>query len=370
MYFGSVKFFKHLIYTIIIGVIILAIASSIFFGIMYLGKLAKCDELETNVGMLESELSAANDKIALDSKKAYVPASPTIDDFYLLMSASGYTATDVMEFFSDNETDELEEFFGDELDRRLDEYLSTLPVGTTDSGTPNTHDTSDYSYIYPDVVVEPPSEYLIEKNTVYLTFDDGPSENTVDILKILDKYDIKATFFVVEAKTERQKEIMRQIVDEGHTIGIHSISHVYNKIYASVESYLEDLCNTYNHIYEVTGVKPNILRFPGGSINNYNRLIYHQIIAEVTRRGFVYYDWNVSGEDATRDATWTTIYNNIVKSIENSSTERAIVLLHDSGDKDLTVTTVEDIIQDVSALGYSFKPLNNNVKPINFSYRD
>ena len=127
---------------------------------------------------------------------------------------------------------------------------------------------------------------------------------------------------------------------------------------------------TYNSIYEATGVKPQIMRFPGGSINNYNRLVYPQIIAEVTRRGFVYYDWNVSGEDATTHATWTSIYNNVLNGINENTSGRAIVLLHDSADKQLTVTTVEDIIKALLADGYSFEALDNTVKPITFSYID
>ena len=87
---------------------------------------------------------------------------------------------------------------------------------------------------------------------------------------------------------EKSQQLMRDIVNAGHTIGIHSISHDYEKIYSSVESYLDDFNETYTCIYNATGVKPQIFRFPGGSINNYNRFTYMQIIAEMTRRGFVY----------------------------------------------------------------------------------
>ena len=83
---------------------------------------------------------------------------------------------------------------------------------------------------------------------------------------------------------------MKAVADAGHTVGVHSISHDYEKVYESVESYLADFNDTYNCIYEATGVKPRFFRFPGGSINNYNRFVYMQIIAEMTRRGFVYFD--------------------------------------------------------------------------------
>ena len=135
-------------------------------------------------------------------------------------------------------------------------------------------------------------------------------------------------------------------------------------------SYLEDLNNTYNCIYSACGVKPDIIRFPGGSINDYNRLIYNQLIAEVTRRGFVYYDWNVSGQDASNSATWTSIYRNILNGIDSNETQRAIILLHDGKGRETTVTTVEDIIIALIDKGYTFEALDNTVRPINFSYTE
>ena len=135
-------------------------------------------------------------------------------------------------------------------------------------------------------------------NAVYLTFDDGPSARTDEILEILDKYGVKATFFVVGANEEGDLERMQKIVAAGHTLAIHSYSHDYKKIYASVEAYLEDFNQMFCQIYEATGVKPQIFRFPGGSVNSYNVGIHQQLIAEMTRRGFVYFDWNVANGDA------------------------------------------------------------------------
>jgi len=128
--------------------------------------------------------------------------------------------------------------------------------------------------------------------------------------------------------------------------------------------------DTYTNIYEATGVEPDIIRFPGGSINSYNSLIYKQLIAEVTRRGFVYYDWNASGEDAAENVTWTSIYNSVLNGISENASGRAIVLLHDSAGKEMTVKTVEDIIIALTNSGYTFAPLDNSVKPITFSYTE
>ena len=93
-------------------------------------------------------------------------------------------------------------------------------------------------------------------------------------------------------------DVYKRQVEEGHTIGIHCNEHDYGKIYASVDSYLEDFQKAYDTVYEVTGVEPVLFRFPGGSINAYNKKVYEDIIEEMTAGGFVYFDWNASLEDA------------------------------------------------------------------------
>ncbi|MGN0609088.1 MAG: polysaccharide deacetylase family protein [Oscillospiraceae bacterium] len=352
MYFGSVKFFKHLIYTVIIGWFAAATFLAVFFGIRF-GLEAKKNKELAAAAEAVTDVSAEDEDL-------------TLEQYYLRMAADGYTTEDILNFIKDNDSTAFDGFAEKYIAGNPDKF--DVNADSADSGSGST--AAEYTLLYPDLYAEAPAEFTEKEKTIYLTFDDGPSENTVDILNILDKYDIKATFFMCGGESERTKELMKMVADKGHTIGIHSISHDYDKVYASVESFLEDMNDTYNSIYEATGVKPQIMRFPGGSINNYNRLVYPQIIAEVTRRGFVYYDWNVSGEDATTHATWTSIYNNVLNGINENTSGRAIVLLHDSADKQLTVTTVEDIIKALLADGYSFEALDNTVKPITFSYVD
>lgn len=350
MYFGSVKFFKHLIYTVIVLFLAAIIGCAVLFGVKY--AIVKKENAEL--------VKAAS------AEEIKTPEKLPLEQYYLLMAADGYTAEDILDFLAENESGKVDSFAERYIAANPDKFaIASDNVGSGAGSTAN-----EYTKLYPDLYAEPAAEFTEKEKTVYLTFDDGPSENTLDILSILEKYDIKATFFMSGGESERSKEIMKAVADAGHAIGIHSISHEYDEIYASVESFLDDMNRTYECVSEGTGVRPQIMRFAGGSINNYNRLIYPQLIAEITRRGFTYYDWNVSGEDATSHATWSSIYNNVLNGIENNSASRAVILLHDSADKQLTVQTVEDIIIALQNDGYSFDKLDNSVKPVTFSYVD
>ena len=205
---------------------------------------------------------------------------------------------------------------------------------------------------------------------VALTFDDGPSARTDEILEILDKYGVKATFFVVGANEEGDLERMQKIVAAGHTLAIHSYSHDYKKIYASVEAYLEDFNQMFCQIYEATGVKPQIFRFPGGSVNSYNVGIHQQLIAEMTRRGFVYFDWNVANGDAvfSKIQPSSTLTANALKGV--GTARRAIILMHDSSAKTTTVEALPAIIEGYLEAGYSFAALTPSTRSVTFSYLD
>ncbi len=224
----------------------------------------------------------------------------------------------------------------------------------------------EYQELYPDMYVTMAEKTKSETDTVYLTFDDGPSGRTAEILDILKKDNIKATFFIIGKEGAREKDLMRRIVAEGHTIGVHTYTHVYGSIYQSVESFLEDFHKTYQLIYETTGVKTDVFRFPGGSINQYSALYYEEIIAEMMRRGFTYYDWNASSGDAHPNATTKSVYLNSVQSSEGK--ERVILLMHDSISKSYTVAALPEIIQYYKTKGYKFERITNDVSPIAFNY--
>lgn len=197
--------------------------------------------------------------------------------------------------------------------------------------------------------------------TMYLTFDDGPSaENTSAVLDILKEHNIKATFFVIGENVRRHPEVARRIVEEGHTIGIHCNRHVYDEIYESVEAYLADFQEAYDAVYEVTGAEVKLFRFPGGSINAYNKEVYEDIIAEMTERGFVYFDWNGSLEDAVSKSTPEQLVRNAVES--TLGRKKVVMLAHDVISN--TVDCLEELIDSFPE--YKMEPLTEEVKPIQF----
>lgn len=200
-----------------------------------------------------------------------------------------------------------------------------------------------------------------ESGICYLTFDDGPSDNTLKILDILDAYGIKATFFVVgTAKTQ----YMPQIVNRGHAIGLHSTTHKYDVIYRDINSYLADIQGISDIVFNSTGVRSNIIRFPGGSSNAVSASYCTGLMTDLTQRmpslGYSYYDWNVSsGDAAAARVPAKTIVNNVLNNARGKSS--ICVLMHDTSAKGTTVEALPDIIEGLDAMGFRFAPLTAEV---------
>ncbi len=228
----------------------------------------------------------------------------------------------------------------------------------------------DYQKMYPDFYVNTPvGATAQDTGTMYLTFDDGPSSNTPLLLSILRSKDVKATFFVVGGDTEKQRQWMRDIVEDGNTLGMHSYTHNYHMIYASVEAFLDDYYKLFTNIKEATGQTPTIFRFPGGSVNSYDYPVYREIVAEMLRRGFVFYDWNLSSGDASSNyMSPKRITANILDHAQESS--RGIVLFHDAPSKDSTVEALAGVIDGLREQGFTFASLTREVRPILFNYTD
>ncbi len=184
---------------------------------------------------------------------------------------------------------------------------------------------------------------------VYLTFDDGPSANTDDILDVLAAYDVKATFFVVGKEEEQFKQDYQRIVEEGHTIGLHSYSHKYEEIYASTDDFLEDFWKESNFIYEITGVRSFCYRFPGGSSTTKMELKFEKYRECLELNDIQYYDWNISSQDASAiPLTKEQIISNVTSDL--SKYETAIILFHDAYGKQSTVDALPEIIEYIQSM--------------------
>lgn len=205
-------------------------------------------------------------------------------------------------------------------------------------------------------------DYYFHPKTMYLTFDDGPSEeNTVKVLDILKERGIQATFFLIGENVRKNPEIARRIVAEGHTIGIHCDVHHYDTLYASADSYLQDFEQAHKTVYEVTGVDTKLFRFPGGSVNDYNKEISDEIIANMTEKGYIYYDWNASLEDASKSAKIEDMVANGVNS--TLGRKKIILLAHDVVCN--TGACLNDLLDSLPE--YEMLPLSEDVEPIRFA---
>lgn len=207
-----------------------------------------------------------------------------------------------------------------------------------------------------------------ETKYAYLTFDDGPSDNTTKILDFLKANNIKATFFVIGK--DNMDDIYKRIVDEGHTLAIHSNTHDYKGIYQSVDTFMEDINTLANHLEKVTGVRPTIMRFPGGSNNTVSQRyggegLMDQIIETINEAGYTYFDWNVDSMDASAShQDKNVIINSVLNGAANK--KEAIILMHDAAAKTTTVEALPQIVEGLRKKGFVFDKITNETPTIQF----
>ncbi len=190
---------------------------------------------------------------------------------------------------------------------------------------------------------------------IYLTFDDGPKAGTTNvILDILKEEGVKATFFVTNGGPD---DLIKRIYDEGHTLALHTASHDYSIVYASVDSYFNDLYTVQNRVKRITGYESKIIRFPGGSSNTVSRRyqigIMSTLTKEVLNRGFRYYDWNISSGDAGETTQSSGVYQNVVNGLRKNRAN--VILMHDI--KTYTRDALRDIIHYGKNNGYHFEQI-------------
>jgi peptidoglycan/xylan/chitin deacetylase (PgdA/CDA1 family) len=207
-------------------------------------------------------------------------------------------------------------------------------------------------------------DYSMYSHRVYLTFDDGPSIYTDEILDILDSYGVKATFFVVGKDDDTSKAALKRIVDEGHTLGMHSYSHKYKDIYASVDSFAADVTKLQDYLYEVTGVKSRYYRFPGGSSNTISPVDMSEFAEYLHGQDIEFYDWNIYAGDAeSKKPSEEKIVENSLEGI--SWWKTSIILMHDSADKHTTVEALPEIIESIQAMDDTvILPITDDTMPV------
>lgn len=378
MQFGSVAFFKVLIKTVLCIVFFVPLVLCVVFAVLLWNKSAEVRDIQQDNERLEYYAAILSGE-----------REPTVKGFYDVYARSGLSDEELIEYvlhgkgesqpaanMSGGTSSDSSASSGSSgnsgfqtVDTAEAESSAESEADAAETNQPTqqaSQPESPYTDIYPDMMVNAPAEsdYVREIGTVYLTFDDGPSDNTYSILSYLEQYNVKATFFVVPNRSEGCYAKLKAIAAAGHSIGVHSASHVYKDIYSSVEAYLDDFHEAWDIIYNATGIKTEIFRFPGGSVNDFNTETRDKIIQEMTRRGFRYYDWNVESGDVD-GATWTDMYNSIPSDIANCY--RSIVLMHDSNSTPNTVLVLGDVLHVLVSDGYKFDKINNDTRPVQFT---
>lgn len=199
-----------------------------------------------------------------------------------------------------------------------------------------------------------------KEKIVYLTFDDGPSENTGKILDILKQYNIKGTFFVTGNHREHD-DLIKRTFDEGNSIGLHTYTHDYATVYASEQAYFDDLQKVSDLVEKITGEKSTLIRFPGGSSNTVSADYVQGLMTTLTKavheKGYEYFDWNCDSTDASGN---NVAVSKLVQNATLCSADHVTILMHDTDAKDTTVEALPQIIEYYRGQGYSFKGLTKD----------
>lgn len=337
MYFGSVKFFRHLILTVVFGWIGIATLLAVFFGV-------KCHKLENE----EKE-------------------PMTIEEHISRMTAEGYTLEEIEAVISRGSSLAAEE---DNIPANVPVIAEeTSPVSETVPSEAVSEETTakaadapqaaDISLLYPEMTaLRSGSPIQAAARDVFLTFEGDPSPNMSDILIILDRQNAHAAFFLDTAECgSDEKDTVRLAASRGNSLGVLAGA---DKSYPDAESYLHDFYALYSGISEISGTAPVLYRIPDSA--EMTAETRREIVSELERRGFVYCDHNVVSDDRAPNSGWQEIYDRVTSGVfRNKIAEKgSVVLLHGGREDTNTVYTVEDIISDMTSQGYLFKAYTEN----------
>lgn len=224
---------------------------------------------------------------------------------------------------------------------------------------------SDHIISTPSIEWLSPAEVQAEtpvkqKKTVYLTFDDGPSKLTGEVLDILQDSHIKATFFVLGEHVTRYPELITRLHEEGHAIGNHTYNHNYDELYKGFSPFWNQIKQTEAEIQRIIGVRTSLVRAPGGTAGHFDNTYF----SLMKQAGYQVIDWNVdSGDSRRRNVPARDI---IRQATENMTNDQIIVLMHDGGGHEETIKALPDIISKYRAQGYNFNILTPQQEAVQF----
>lgn len=198
--------------------------------------------------------------------------------------------------------------------------------------------------------------YKSDTKRAFLTFDDGPSENTAKILDILNQNKVKATFFVLGSNVEKRPDLVKKMYDEGHFIANHGYSHKYSEIYSSKEAVLDEYNRCNDAVKKAIGVpeyNSHLFRFPGGLAGGPYADIKSQANDLLSQNDIMHVDWNaLTGDSETNDLSIDFELKRLNETMQNKNS--LVVLMHDSPNKSVTVDALPQIIETLKNNGYEF----------------
>ncbi|MGI5989990.1 MAG: polysaccharide deacetylase family protein [Lachnospiraceae bacterium] len=268
------------------------------------------------------------------------------------------TEQTLQEETAEDQTDETQ---AEETTAEETQTEETQAEETTAEETEAEETTAEETRTLEEAATSPDPDVPEGSKVVYLTFDDGPSGITMELLDTLDSCGVKATFFLVGQKVDQMPDLAAEIVNRGHAVGLHSYDHDYNILYSSLDAFINSTLQAQTSLYNATGVTSWLYRFPGGSSN-----LVHQSVSDIsmtdcanwlTENGFSYVDWNVDSGDAedSVDHTADEIAQNVINGV--CGTDMAVVLMHNYGSREATIQAIPTIVETLRSEGYVFSTL-------------
>lgn len=201
-------------------------------------------------------------------------------------------------------------------------------------------------------------ETLTTGKVVYLTFDDGPGPKVIELLDLLDKYQAKATFFMLEPNMSNHSTALKRMRDEGHALAVHSVTHNVAEVYASPASFVGEMQIAIDRVAEITGVNTRLIRAPYGS----KPYLTEPFQVEINKKQLIYWDWNIDSLDWKKtDGSYVSYTINQIENLVGK--EPLVILMHERA---TTVDSIEQLLQYLQSNGYEMRAINEQMKPMQF----